>query len=245
MDCSPPGSSVHGILQARILEWVAIPFSPGDLPDAEIEPVFLCPLHWQAGSLPFAPPEKPIYYVYVYIFAYVLYIYSIYLSTYFWPHYGVWGILVPRPGIKPTPPAVELQSLPLDHQGSPWKEYFRRLNDMLGSPNLSQELTPKIPFTKKLSKRCKQKSRIKSNPPPTPVSFTSLKIKQGKAGFRNRASVCQTGVPLCRLSTLRETCGHSRSLMSRILPYKWNVQNNDQKGQVQKRRLRWNKGCFF
>ena len=29
MDCSPPGSSVHGILQARILEWVAIPFSTG------------------------------------------------------------------------------------------------------------------------------------------------------------------------------------------------------------------------
>ena len=37
MDCSPSGSSVHGILQARILEWV--PFSsPGDLPDPEIEP---------------------------------------------------------------------------------------------------------------------------------------------------------------------------------------------------------------
>ena len=29
MDCSPPGSSVHGILQARILEGVAIPFSRG------------------------------------------------------------------------------------------------------------------------------------------------------------------------------------------------------------------------
>ena len=29
MDCSPPGSSVHGILQARILEWVAMPFSKG------------------------------------------------------------------------------------------------------------------------------------------------------------------------------------------------------------------------
>ena len=29
MDCSPPGSSVHGILQARILEWVAMPFSRG------------------------------------------------------------------------------------------------------------------------------------------------------------------------------------------------------------------------
>ena len=32
LDCSPPGSSVHGILQARILEWVAIPFSRGIFP---------------------------------------------------------------------------------------------------------------------------------------------------------------------------------------------------------------------
>ena len=32
MDCSPPGSSVHAILQARILEWFAMPFT-GDLPD--------------------------------------------------------------------------------------------------------------------------------------------------------------------------------------------------------------------
>jgi len=29
LDCSPPGSSVHGILQARILQWVAMPFSRG------------------------------------------------------------------------------------------------------------------------------------------------------------------------------------------------------------------------
>ena len=29
MNCSPPGSSVHGVLQATILEWVAIPFSRG------------------------------------------------------------------------------------------------------------------------------------------------------------------------------------------------------------------------
>jgi len=29
VDCSPPGSSVRGILQARILEWVAIPSSRG------------------------------------------------------------------------------------------------------------------------------------------------------------------------------------------------------------------------
>ena len=40
MDCGPPGSSVHGILQARILEWVACP-PPGDLPDPGTEPVSL------------------------------------------------------------------------------------------------------------------------------------------------------------------------------------------------------------
>ena len=34
MDCSPPGSFVHGILQARILKWVAI---PGNLPDPGID----------------------------------------------------------------------------------------------------------------------------------------------------------------------------------------------------------------
>ena len=34
MDCSLPGSSVHGVLQARILKWVPCP-PPGDLPYAE------------------------------------------------------------------------------------------------------------------------------------------------------------------------------------------------------------------
>ena len=38
MDCSPPGSSVQGIFQARILEWVVIYFSTY-LPDSGIEPV--------------------------------------------------------------------------------------------------------------------------------------------------------------------------------------------------------------
>ena len=38
MSCSQLGSSVHGILQARILEWVAISFSPGDLLYPGIEP---------------------------------------------------------------------------------------------------------------------------------------------------------------------------------------------------------------
>ena len=54
MDCSPSGSSVHGILQARILAWVALPSSRGSS-DPGIEPVSLSLLHWQAGSLPLAP----------------------------------------------------------------------------------------------------------------------------------------------------------------------------------------------
>ena len=40
MDYSPPGSSVHGILQARILEWVAMP-SSRDFLNAGIEPASL------------------------------------------------------------------------------------------------------------------------------------------------------------------------------------------------------------
>ena len=55
MDCSPPGSSVDGILQARILEWAAMPtFLPGDRTWS-----LLHLLHWQVGSLPLAPPRKP------------------------------------------------------------------------------------------------------------------------------------------------------------------------------------------
>ena len=43
MDCSLPGCSIHGILQARKMEWVAIP-SPGDLSDPGIEPASLISL---------------------------------------------------------------------------------------------------------------------------------------------------------------------------------------------------------
>ena len=55
VDCSPPGSSVHGILQAGILEWVTIPL-PGDFPDPGIKsgsPAL------QADSLLSEPQGKP------------------------------------------------------------------------------------------------------------------------------------------------------------------------------------------
>ena len=48
MDRSPPGSSVHGISQARMLQWVAIS-SPEDLPNPGTEPVFPA---LQVDSLP-------------------------------------------------------------------------------------------------------------------------------------------------------------------------------------------------
>ena len=60
MDCSPPGSSVLGIFQARILEWVAISYSRLIFLTQGSNPNLLCFLHWQADSLPLAPPGKPI-----------------------------------------------------------------------------------------------------------------------------------------------------------------------------------------
>ena len=55
MNCSPPASSVHGILQAGILEWVAIPFS-WDLPNPGVEPGSPA---LQADALSSQPPGKP------------------------------------------------------------------------------------------------------------------------------------------------------------------------------------------
>ena len=56
IDCSL--QAVHEILQARILEWVAMPSSE-DLPNPGIELVSLMSHAWQTGSLPLASPGKP------------------------------------------------------------------------------------------------------------------------------------------------------------------------------------------
>ena len=57
MACSPSGSSVHGISQARILDWVALPFhAPGDLPDPGVKPVSPA---LQADSLLLSHWESP------------------------------------------------------------------------------------------------------------------------------------------------------------------------------------------
>ena len=57
MDCSLPGSSIHGIFQAIVLEWIAISFSRGDLPNPGIEPRSPA---LQMDSLPDEPEGKPI-----------------------------------------------------------------------------------------------------------------------------------------------------------------------------------------
>ena len=49
-NCSPPGSSVLGIVRARILEWVAMPSSRGQSLPRDQSWVLLCLLHSQAGS---------------------------------------------------------------------------------------------------------------------------------------------------------------------------------------------------
>ena len=51
MDCSPPGFSVHGIIQAKMLEGLPFP-PPGDLPDSGTDhQETQCLLHWQTDSL--------------------------------------------------------------------------------------------------------------------------------------------------------------------------------------------------
>ena len=61
MDCRPPGSSKHGIIQASILTWVAIPFSRGSSQSGAWTQISCHPL-------PTEPPGKPInMYTYTYI----------------------------------------------------------------------------------------------------------------------------------------------------------------------------------
>ena len=76
MDCSPPGSSVHGILQARMLEWVAIPFSKGSSwPRDQILVSCIAGRFFTVWATREAPPE-----IYIYIWKQIL---PIWLTFYF------------------------------------------------------------------------------------------------------------------------------------------------------------------
>ena len=95
MDCDPPGSSVHGILQARILEWVAIPFFRGSSHPRDRAQVSCT----AGGFFTTEPPGKPC-------FCSVLFL---------WPQ-GMWD-LSSQPGIEPTPPALEGEVLAIGLPG--------------------------------------------------------------------------------------------------------------------------------
>ena len=84
--CDPMDYTVHGILQARILERVAISLSRG-LPNPGIEPRFPA---WQADSLPAEPPRE---------------------AQELWSGYPVPSPAdLPDPGIKPGSPALQADS---------------------------------------------------------------------------------------------------------------------------------------
>ena len=93
MDYSLPGSSVHGIFQARVLEWGAIAFYSNK---SKIKPfvLFSRALYW-------TPWIKQFFYMKVFLFYFII----------FWPCHAACKTLVPQPRVEPGPPLVEAQSL--------------------------------------------------------------------------------------------------------------------------------------
>ena len=79
----PMDYTVLGILQARIGEWVAYPFSSGAS----------WPRNWTG-----VPTLIILFFKFIFVY-------------FFWLHHAAWEILVPPPGIKPVPPALEAQIL--------------------------------------------------------------------------------------------------------------------------------------
>ena len=60
MYCSLPGSSVHWILQTRILEWVVMSSSRASSRPTDWTLIFYVYLHWQVDSLPLVPPGESL-----------------------------------------------------------------------------------------------------------------------------------------------------------------------------------------
>ena len=124
MDCSLPGSSVYGISQARILEWVVISFSRGSSSSRD----WTC-ISWTLDSLPLNYLESPflllssslipgnclsVLYFYKYTISQILHngiMHHIPFGICFWLHGITWGILVLQSGIKPMPLVVEVWNL--------------------------------------------------------------------------------------------------------------------------------------
>ena len=120
MHYSPPGSSVHGIQQARILEWVAIISPPGDLPDPGIEPMspalagglFTPNATWEAPDYRQKPLITPILTSHQLASFKFLFIYLLSTSS------STWDLSFPtRDGT--TPLQRKCRQLTTGHQGIP------------------------------------------------------------------------------------------------------------------------------
>ena len=120
VDCSLPGFSVHGILQARILEWVAIPSSKGSSQprDQPVSPAL------QVYSSPLSHLGSPVTFV----------SFCKKLASGGWGlHLSACGILVPRLRIKPR--ALAVRSLRLNHWTTrefPKLALFFRSSEIIG-----------------------------------------------------------------------------------------------------------------
>ena len=129
MDCSPPGSSVHGILQARILEWVAISFSKEFAinPLSTREPVrILSKGEMTFGNEPSGSISsvQSLSRVRLFVTPWIV-AHQAPLSREFSRQEYRSGLPFPPPGnlsdpgIKPEPPALQADSLPSESPGKP------------------------------------------------------------------------------------------------------------------------------
>ena len=109
MDCNPSGSSLHGIFQTRILEWVAISFSRGFSWPRDGTHVSCL----EGRFFTTEPPGKP----YSNRRSQLKELQDIFCLRKIFV--ASCGFLDPRPGIKPASPTSEGRFLTLDHQGSP------------------------------------------------------------------------------------------------------------------------------
>ena len=148
MDCSPPGSSVHGISQARLLEWVAISFSRGSSRPRDQTWVSWVGrqilYHWgiREALLRGLPRLKPslsrtniysehlfVYFTFICLFwlCWIL-VLACRLSVIGLSCPAECGILFPHPEIKPLSPALESQLLTTGPRG---KSHLEPLVDSL------------------------------------------------------------------------------------------------------------------
>ena len=115
MDCSLPGSSVHGIFQARVLEWIAISFSRGSSnPGIETGASAL-----EADTLPSEPPGKSS----------IMYVYTVSAEKAMATHSSTLAWKIPW-----TEEPARLQSMGSLRVGHNWATSLSRIGEVNGNP---------------------------------------------------------------------------------------------------------------